>query len=123
MDMATEPKPLVEGPRSSPCHRTFSALIAKHRIHTPSNTPPPRASCAPRLEDCQLAGGMKLSKWRELVGISRTVAWRLRKSGRLAVIVRYGEAYVTAETIAGFFTNDGSTIREPKFLHGRGHGP
>jgi hypothetical protein len=68
-------------------------------------------SAAPRLTEIQLAGRMKLSKWRRIVGISRTAAWRLRKSGKLPVVVRYGQAYVTAETIANFFKNDGSNTR------------
>ena len=42
---------------------------------------------------------MKLEKWRKIIGIFRTFAWRLCKGGRLPVIVRYGTAYVTAETV------------------------
>ena len=59
----------------------------------------------------QLAGGMKLERWRKIIGISRSYAWRLRKTGKLPVIVRYGIAFVTAETIENFFTNDGSKVR------------
>ena len=54
---------------------------------------------------------MKLSKWAKLVGISRTAAWKYRKDGKLPVVVRYGTAYVTAETIKSFFTNDGTKPR------------
>ena len=68
---------------------------------------------AVNLAKIQLAGGMKLSKWREIVGMSSTTAWRLRRAGKLPVIVRYGTAYVTAETISYFFTNDGSKTRKP----------
>jgi hypothetical protein len=63
------------------------------------------------LGEVQLAGGMKLSKWIEKVGISRTAAWRFRKEGKLSVVVRYGTAYVTAETIRNWFTDDGSKTR------------
>jgi hypothetical protein len=68
-------------------------------------------STASSLPAMQLAGGMKLSKWAKLVGISRTAAWRFRQEGKLAVVVRYGTAYVTAETIRDWFTNDGSKTR------------
>ena len=53
----------------------------------------------------QLAGGMRLSKWRQIVGISRTTAWRMRKEGKLKVVVRYGQPYVTADTIREFFAS------------------
>jgi hypothetical protein len=59
----------------------------------------------------ELAGGMKLEAWRKIVGISRTVAWRMRKTGKLAVIVRNGTVFITAETIRNFFTDDGSKPR------------
>ena len=61
--------------------------------------------------EMQLAGGMKLEKWRKMVGISRTAAWRMRKEGKLPIIVRYGISYLTAETIKNFFTNDGTKLR------------
>jgi len=61
--------------------------------------------------EIQLAGGMKLSKWAKLVGISRTSAFRFRREGKLRVVVRYGTAYVTAETISEWFTDDGSKPR------------
>jgi hypothetical protein len=63
------------------------------------------------LPEIQLAGGMKLEKWRKIVGISRTTAWRLRKTGRLPVVIRYGTAFLKAETIRNFFTDDGSKSR------------
>lgn len=56
----------------------------------------------------EIAGGMRLSKWRKIVGISRTTAWRLRKEGKLAVVVRYGQVYVTAGAIRSFFENNGA---------------
>ena len=65
----------------------------------------------PGLPEMALAGGMKLEKWRRAVGISRTAAWRLRKTGKLQVIVRYNQVYVTADTIRNFFTNDGTKPR------------
>lgn len=65
------------------------------------------------MRDIQLAGGMRLSKWCATVGISRTAAWRLRRSGKLQTVTRYGISYVTAKTIQEFFTNDGSTVRRP----------
>jgi hypothetical protein len=70
------------------------------------STPP-----APSLPEIQLAGGMRLSKWLNLVGISRTTAWRLRKQGKLPVIVRYGTPFLIAETIRNFFVDDGSRAR------------
>ena len=61
----------------------------------------------------ELAGGAKLSTWRKIVGLSRTTVWRYRKEGKLPVVVRYGIAYVTAETIRNFFKNDGTKPRTP----------
>jgi hypothetical protein len=66
---------------------------------------PPNAT-ALNVPVMDLAGGMRLEKWRKIVGISRTVAWRLRKTGKLAVILRYGQVYVPAETIRNFFVSD-----------------
>ena len=61
----------------------------------------------------ELAGGMRMSKWCKIVGISRTSAWRLRKSGRPPVVMRYGVPFLTADTIKRFFSDDGSTPRMP----------
>ena len=67
----------------------------------------------PGAAEMELAGGMRLARWCKLVGISRRTAHRYRKSGRLKVIVRYGQAYVTPQTIADFFVDDGSETRRP----------
>lgn len=61
--------------------------------------------------DLQLAGGMRLSKWIKIVGISKMTAWRWRKEGKLDVGWRYGLPWVTAETIQKFFTDDGTAPR------------
>jgi len=66
---------------------------------------------SPSTTEMQLAGGMKLSKWIKLVGISRTAAWRYRRTGKLPVVVRYGVAYLTAATIQDFFVSDGTKPR------------
>ena len=63
------------------------------------------------LPTMDLVGGMRLDAWRKIVGLSRTTAWRYRKEGKLPVVVRYGIAYVTADTIRNFFTNDGTKPR------------
>jgi hypothetical protein len=63
--------------------------------------------------EMQLAGGMRLSKWIKVVGISKMTAWRWRKDGKLKVVFRYGMAYVTADTIQKFFTDDGTAPQEP----------
>jgi hypothetical protein len=75
------------------------------------NALPTQNQMAPDPSEQQLAGGMKLSKWAKLVGISRTSAWRFRREGKLPVVVRYGTAYVTAATIRDFFVGDGSKVR------------
>jgi hypothetical protein len=85
----------------------------KNEPHDSIENTPSTSFTAVNLANIQLAGGMKLSKWREIVGMSSTTAWRLRRAGKLPVIVRYGVAYVTAETIKNFFTNDGSKTRKP----------
>lgn len=51
----------------------------------------------------QLAGGVRLSKGRQIVGISRPTAGLLRNEGMLKVVVRYGRPYVTAEAAGKFF--------------------
>lgn len=61
--------------------------------------------------DIQLAGGMRLSKWLKVVGIPDRTARRWRAAGKLPVVIRYGQAYITAETIRNFFTNDGTQTR------------
>lgn len=71
-------------------------------ITTTSNNDPP---------EMLLAGGMRLAKWCKLVGISTRTARRYSKAGKLKVIVRYGQSYITREGIAEFFTNDGTTTR------------
>jgi hypothetical protein len=50
----------------------------------------------------ELAGGMRLSKWCAAVGISRTKCWRLRKAGKLPVVIRFGTPYVTPRRLANF---------------------
>jgi hypothetical protein len=76
-------------------------------VNPPQRSIPP----APSLPEIQLAGGMRLSKWLDLVGISRTTGWRLRKQGKLPVIIRYGTPFLTAEAIRNFFVDDGSRPR------------
>ena len=61
-----------------------------------------------QISEIQLAGGMRLDKWRKSVGISKATAWRWRKEGKLKVVWRYGLPWVTAETIQDFFTDDGT---------------
>ena len=56
---------------------------------------------------------MKFERWRKIVGISRTAAWRLRKAGKLPVVVRYNQVFVTAATIKAFFADDGKKFRTP----------
>ena len=63
--------------------------------------------------EIELAGGMKLERWRKIVGISRTAAWRLRKTGKLPFILRYNHVYITAATIKAFFADDGTKPRNP----------
>jgi hypothetical protein len=65
------------------------------------------------IPDIQLAGGMRLSKWIKIVGISKMTAWRWRKEGKLAVIWRYGLPWVTTETIQKFFTDDATAPQCP----------
>ena len=67
----------------------------------------------PQHPEMQLAGGMRLSKWIKVVGISKMTAWRWRKDGKLKVVFRYGMAYVTADTIQKFFTDDGTAPQQP----------
>jgi hypothetical protein len=86
------------------CHKPREGV---HVSSIESTQPPP--SCA--RSDMQLAGGMRLSKWSKVVGISKMTAWRWRKEGKLPVIWRYGLPWVTAETIQKFFTDDGSAPR------------
>jgi len=64
------------------------------------------------LPEIQLAGGMRLNRWAKIVGISRTSIWRLRRAGKLPVVVRHGVAYLTAATIREFFVSDGSKPHE-----------
>jgi hypothetical protein len=82
-------------------------------MNTENSNPRPDliANALKTLPEIQLTGGMKLEKWRKAVGISRTAAWRLRKTGKLPVVVRYGSVYVTADTIKTYFSNDGSKPR------------
>jgi hypothetical protein len=61
----------------------------------------------------ELAGGIRLSRWCALTGISPRTARRYRNAGRLKVIVRYGQAYVTSQASADFFVDDGSATRGP----------
>jgi hypothetical protein len=61
------------------------------------------AIMTPPLPPPELTGGMRLELWRRAIGISRTTAWRLRKTGRLKTITRYGTVYVTAAGIKEFF--------------------
>jgi hypothetical protein len=61
--------------------------------------------------DINLVGGVRLSKWRKAVGLSRTSVWRLTKSGRLPVVKRYGVAFLEAQTVKDFFTRESSTPR------------
>jgi len=68
----------------------------------------------------EMAGGMRLSKWCETVGICRTTAWRLRKTGQLKVVTRYGQHFVTAEGMREFFKSDGS---KPHMLAKRRESP
>jgi hypothetical protein len=56
--------------------------------------------------DISLVGGIRLSKWRRQVGLSRTTIWRWRKSGRLPVVMRYGVPFLAAETVKSFFRPD-----------------
>lgn len=62
----------------------------------------------------ELAGGMRLARWRKVVGISRTTAWRWVKTGKLPVVYRYGIPFLTAKTMREFFVDDGSKRRSPK---------
>jgi predicted DNA-binding transcriptional regulator AlpA len=68
-------------------------------------------SAAPTETNINLAGGIRLSKWRRQVGLSRTTVWRWRKEGRLPVVERYGVAFLTAETVKSFFAADHSKTR------------
>jgi hypothetical protein len=63
--------------------------------------------------EMQLAGGMRLNRWCKIVGISGRTARRWRKAGRLNVIVRFGQPYVTPQTVGEFFVDDGSETRRP----------
>lgn len=87
---------------------------------TGQNLPGPCAS--PQISEIQLAGGMRLDKWRKIVGISKATAWRWRKEGKLTVVWRYGIPWVTAETIENFFKDDGSAPRPACCLKEKGHG-
>jgi hypothetical protein len=51
-------------------------------------------------------GGVRLSKWAQAVGISRTTVWRLRKAGKLSVVVHKGLLFVTEDTVKKFFQNE-----------------
>jgi hypothetical protein len=85
---------------------------AELSVSVPTQSPAPRLLCAePQQSEMQLAGGMRLSKWRKTVGISKMTAFRWRKEGKLRVILRYGILWVTAETIQNFFTDDGTVPR------------
>src|SRR5215471_8728316 len=59
-------------------------------------------------QELELAGGMRLSRWCAITGINPRTARRYRLAGKLKVIVRYGQAYVTPQAIAEFFVDDGS---------------
>lgn len=55
------------------------------------------------LPESDLAGGMRLNKWRKLVGISESTCLRLRRAGKLETVTRYGMVFITAEGIRKFF--------------------
>ena len=62
----------------------------------------------PGLESVELAGGMRLSLWCKVIGISERTAMRWRDAGKLRVVNRYGMQFVTAGTIKEFFQGDGT---------------
>jgi hypothetical protein len=71
----------------------------------------PQSTAIDPFKRMQLAGGMRLSAWRKAIGISKMTAYRWRKENKITVIWRYGQPWVTAETIRNFFTDDGSKPR------------
>jgi hypothetical protein len=60
------------------------------------------------LPPVELAGGMRLSLWCKVIGISERTAMRWRDAGKLKVVNRYGMQFVTADTIKEFFQGDGT---------------
>jgi hypothetical protein len=71
----------------------------------------PQSTTTDPFKRMQLAGGMRLSTWRKAIGISKMTAYRWRKKNKINIIWRYGQPWVTAETIRNFFTDDGTKPR------------
>jgi hypothetical protein len=61
----------------------------------------------PRTQQAELAGGMKLSKWCEAVGICLATANKWRNEGKLQVVDRYGMQFITATEMRRFFEGNG----------------
>jgi hypothetical protein len=57
-------------------------------------------------KELSLAGAMRLSHWRKIIGVSRATAFRWRKAGKLKVVRRYGIAFVTAGEILRFWSDN-----------------
>lgn len=68
------------------------------------------------LKEIDRAGGMLLKKWCDVTGVSVQTTWRWRKdpAKNFLCIWRHGMLFITAETIANFFVDDGSATAGPR---------
>jgi hypothetical protein len=76
-------------------HQVRMKIKQRHTTRRPKPVVQPHASASASavvtmpatlpIADINLVGGVRLSKWRKAVGLSRTSVWRLTKSGRLPV--------------------------------------
>lgn len=81
-------------------------MTTTSKVNVLKTTDTPSIASAEAAPNISLVGGIRLSKWRRQVGLSRTTVWRWRKSGRLPVVMRYNVAFLSAETVKRFFSDD-----------------
>lgn len=67
-------------------------------------------------KEIDLAGGIALKRWCQIVGISvrTTQRWRKDPAKGFEVVWRYGIPFLSAETVRKFFVDDGSAPDAPK---------